>query len=148
MKQLRHKEIREICEKLKELYGEKAPALAPDAAEDDDIIFSQKMPFYYRKNEHIIPTLHLLLKDNFIPTIAVDMGAVKFVVGGADIMRPGIVEIAEFNKETIVAVVDEKHHKPLCVGFALFSSSEIKLMKTGKVIKNIHYVGDEIWKRM
>ena len=75
------------------------------------------------------------------------MGAVKFVVNGADVMRPGIVEIEEgIAKDEFVAVIDKNNKKPLAVGIALFSSEEMKGMNSGKVIKNIHYVGDELWK--
>ena len=75
------------------------------------------------------------------------MGAIRFVVNGADIMRPGIVEIeAGIKKDDFVAVVDKNNQKPLAVGIALFSSEEMKAMSSGKVIKNIHYVGDELWK--
>ena len=75
------------------------------------------------------------------------MGAVKFIVNGADIMRPGIVEIeAGILKDELVSIIDKNNQKTLAVGIALFSSAEMKGMSLGKVIKNIHYVGDELWK--
>ncbi len=73
------------------------------------------------------------------------MGAVKFVVNGADIMRPGIVEIADVNEGEYVVIVDENNRKALAVGIALYSGEEMKQKDGGKVIKNIHYVGDELW---
>ena len=45
----------------------------------------------------------------------------------------------------IISVVDENHGKPLAVGIALFAGEEIRNMASGKVIKNLHYVGDKIW---
>jgi len=42
-------------------------------------------------------------------------------------------------------VVDVKNRAPLLVGVALFESEEIKKMRKGKVIMNIHHVGDIIW---
>ncbi len=75
------------------------------------------------------------------------MGAVKFVTSGADIMRPGIVHIDEgITKDDAVAIVDQTHKKPLAVGIALHSSEEMQKVSSGKVVKNIHYVGDWIWK--
>ena len=89
----------------------------------------------------------MLQERNVLKKITVDMGAVKFVVNGADIMRPGIVEIEEgILKDEFVAVIDKNNQKPLAVGIALFSSEEMKSMTSGKVIKNIHYVGDELWR--
>ena len=75
------------------------------------------------------------------------MGAVPFLVKGADAMRPGIVEIeAGINKDDVVAIIDQNHKKPLAVGIALFNTAEMRSLASGKVIKNIHYVGDEIWR--
>ena len=74
------------------------------------------------------------------------MGAVKFVSSGADIMRPGIVELDKaIKKDEIVVVVDQSHKKPLCVARALFSGEEISSLKQGKVLKNLHWVGDVVW---
>lgn len=100
--------------------------------------------FYY--NQELVPTLRLLLKNQILKEIVVDMGAVKFVCEGADIMRPGIKSADEtIIKEEYVCVVDEKHHKPLAVGKALFSGSEIMKAASGKMVKNVHYIGDEVW---
>ena len=75
------------------------------------------------------------------------MGAIKFVINGADIMRPGITEIEEgIAKDELVVIIDERNKKPLVVGIALYDSAEMKKITSGKVVKNIHYVGDEIWK--
>ena len=42
-------------------------------------------------------------------------------------------------------IIDETHGKKLAVGIALFASNEMNSLNSGKVIKNLHYVGDEIW---
>ena len=73
------------------------------------------------------------------------MPAIPFIIKGADIMRPGIKELDEFEKNEIIVIVDETHQKPLAIGISMFSRSEIKEMDKGKVIKNIHYVGDVTW---
>lgn len=78
--------------------------------------------------------------------VTVDMGAVKFVVNGADVMAPGIVDADESIKEgDIVWVRDEKHKKPIAVGIAIRSGADMVRTKQGKAVKNIHFVGDEIW---
>ena len=98
-------------------------------------------------NDRPFPTIRGLLRIS--PTcryITVDMGAVKFVVNGADVMAPGIVEADEGIKEgDIVWVRDEKYKKPISVGIALMAGSEMSKKKQGKAVKNIHFVGDEIW---
>ena len=111
------------------------------------IILVNKKPAFFYYQEKIVPTLKYLQENIILKKITVDMGAVKFVVNGADIMRPGIIEIeAGIAKEEFIVVIDKNNHKPLAVGIALFSSEEMKGMTSGKVIKNIHYVGDELWK--
>jgi PUA domain protein len=78
--------------------------------------------------------------------VTVDMGAVKFVYNGADVMAPGIVD-ADLNIKTrdLVWVRDEKNLKPLAIGEALMDAREMIDVSHGKAVKSIHYVGDEIW---
>lgn len=111
------------------------------------VCINHQSAFFYYENK-LVPTLSYLLKHpTLLKKITVDMGAVKFVVGGADIMRPGIVEIeSEITSGDFVLIIDVNNKKPLAVGVALFDSAEMREMKTGKVVKNIHYVGDDIWK--
>jgi predicted RNA-binding protein (TIGR00451 family) len=74
------------------------------------------------------------------------MGAIPFVCKGADVMAPGITEIkTPFEEGALVVIRDVKHGKALALGKALRSSTSIMTEKKGKVIKNLHYVGDKIW---
>lgn len=78
--------------------------------------------------------------------VTVDQGAVKFVTSGADIMRPGIVEFdKDIKKGDLVIVNEERHKKALAIGVSLWDGEEFIKNSTGKCIKNIHYVGDNIW---
>ena len=79
------------------------------------------------------------------PYVTVDMGAVKFMCNGANVMRPGIINYSEFEKDEIVCVKEESQNKFLAVGKAIVSSSELEMMKKGKVIENMHYISDQYW---
>jgi PUA domain protein len=79
------------------------------------------------------------------PAVTVDMGAVKFMCKGANLMRPGIKEFTEFEKDKLVCIVEESQHKFLAVGKSMVSSSELENMNKGEVIKNIHYISDKFW---
>jgi len=107
---------------------------------DGEIIF-------FEHNGRKIPTLRALLKGIIeIPEITVDMGAVKYVVNGADIMRPGITKVDDKVSENgIVAIVDERHGKPLAVGISQLSATDLKAVSSGKVIKSVHHVNDPLW---
>lgn len=142
------KEIRALNEQLSQKYG-LADFLDRQAnielIEDLYIQVNGELQFFYQ-GDLPIPALRLILKRNFLKTAAIDMPAVKFIVNGADIMRPGLKHMDDFIKDEIIAVVDENNHKPLAIGQALFSSAEMQALDKGKVIKNLHYVGDTIWK--
>ena len=99
----------------------------------------------------------LKLRDEFIPflsdvtllerfpSVTVDMGAVKFMCNGANVMRPGIKNHSEFLKDDIVCVIEESQHKYLAVGKSLVNSSEMTEMSKGEIIKNLHYISDKYW---
>jgi len=116
--------------------------------ENEKVITLEDKPVLFELNEKIFPTLMLLQERSEIALkkVVVDMGAVKFVANGADVMRPGIVSFDEnLAKDEIVLIVDERFGKSLAIGLALLSASELKATDKGKAIKNIHYVGDRIW---
>jgi PUA domain protein len=79
------------------------------------------------------------------PNVTVDMGAVKFMCKGANLMRPGIKKFTAFEKDKLVCIIEESQHKFLAVGKAMVSSSELEEMEKGEVIKNMHYISDNFW---
>jgi PUA-domain protein len=109
------------------------------------LLINKQPAFFYYKNKPV-PTLHYLQKHPLLKSITVDMGAVKFVVNGADIMRPGITHIAANIRENdFVMIIDENNRKPLAVGVSLLNSEDLQRASSGKHVKNIHYVGDDLW---
>ena len=84
------------------------------------------------------------LLDRF-PSVTVDMGAVRFVCKGANVMRPGITSHDSFEKGQVVCVREERHGKHLAVGTALMSGAEADAAEKGEVVRNIHYVSDRLW---
>ena len=79
------------------------------------------------------------------PYVIVDMGAIKFVCKGANIMRPGIKDFSDFKKGDVVCVIEESQQKFLAVGIAEISSDELNEIKKGEVVKNMHYISDNFW---
>jgi PUA domain protein len=93
----------------------------------------------------LVPTLIFEDLERF-PSIMIDMGAIPYICNGADVMAPGIVAIKEdFNRGEIVVIRDVVNEKSLAVGRSLSSSQEILETKKGKVVQNLHYVGDKLW---
>ena len=143
---LKSKEANKLLESYQVNLGKKDQV---ELAEDEGkfIIINGEFSFFYY-GDRLVPTLRYLQHQEILRKISVNMGAVKFIVNGADVMRPGIVEIdSGIKKDDFVAVVDEQNKKPLVIGIALFDAEEMKQQTSGKAIKNIHYVGDEIWNK-
>jgi len=150
---LSKKDIKKIKNELKEFFGDvdeiipKKGNVEIAIADDFEIILVDKEPIAFKKDDKVIPTLKLLLKK--LPDknlVVVDMGAIKFLIKGADVMAPGIVDADEnINEGDVVFVVDENHKKPICIGIALMSGKEMKEEDKGKAVENIHYVGDKLW---
>ncbi len=143
---LRKDEVKEIGEKLS-VFGFNISKNDKIEVIDGLVVSVNNVKSFFYMHGRIVPSLKLALEGKVaLKKIAVDMGAVKFVVGGADIMRPGIVEVDEsIQKNEVVAIVDVNNHKPLAIGEALFSGVEMKQMATGKAVKNLHFVGDKLW---
>ncbi len=144
-KKLRKKEIKGLNNKLKQQFAKEFFNKKEDIIIEDNIIKKDNKPMFFYYKDKLIPSLKLIIQDNFLKKVVIDMPAIPFIIKGADIMRPGIKELDEFEKNEIIVIVDETHQKPLAIGISMFSSSEIKEMDKGKVIKNIHYVGDVTW---
>ncbi len=149
-KQLSKNEIKQLNEDIKKIYslenfiGKKSRA--EYLVNEQRLLLIDGEPAFFYYGDILIPTLKFLLKNNFLKKITVDMGAVKFVAEGADIMRPGVIAVDEgIKKDDFISIVDQKNQKPLSVGQALFDSHELRMQTSGKVIKNIHHVGDELW---
>ena len=79
------------------------------------------------------------------PSVTVDMGAIKFMCKGANVMRPGIKKFSEFRADEIVCIIEESQNKFLAVGISLVSSSEAESMEKGEILKNMHFISDRFW---
>jgi PUA domain protein len=98
----------------------------------------EKTPFFtVRGAIELNPQRHL---------VSVDMGAVRFIRNGADVMSPGIVDADKsITPGDFVVVVDERHKKPLGIGTALITGIEMIQETKGKAVRIVHHVGDKIW---
>lgn len=109
-----------------------------------------ELPVAIEVEGRLIPSLRAVSERIIVlPKVVVDMGAVKHIANGADVMAPGVTRIeGDFDRGDIVAVVDERYGKPLCVGSALASREDVEKAERGKVVENIHHVGDKIWVKL
>ncbi len=151
-RRIRKKEAKRLEEEIRESAGSSPFSYKDDVdiAEMGDIglIFSKGVVVGLIIEGRAFPSIRGMLIENPEKRyVTVDMGAVKFLYNGADVMAPGIVDAdPEIAEGDIVWVREERHGRPLLVGKALMSGKEMVESKSGKAVKTIHYVGDKIWK--
>lgn len=114
--------------------------------EDATVFFADGKPLILRTVKGLIPSLKFDAVLSTFPKIVVDMGAIAHIANGAQIMRPGIRKIdGKFAKDALLVILDEKYGKMIALGIAEVDSETMQSMTKGRVIENVHYVGDPIW---
>ena len=111
---------------------------------DTQLIPGKEIKILKIKDEYL-PFLSETSTLEKFPFVQVDMGAVKFMCKGANLMRPGIKKFSEFSQNDIVCIVEESQNKFLAIGKSEIDSSELENMEKGEVLKNLHYISDKAW---
>lgn len=138
--------VREISGGLGEVACEllKGAIEVVELGRGEEIIVVDGEALFLRSGGTVSPVLKALDRIP-LKRVVVDMGAVPHVANGADIMAPGVVSADEnITPGMGVVVIDERHLKPLAVGKALVPGTAMRGPR-GKVVENLHHVGDEIW---
>jgi PUA domain protein len=148
---LKTKQIKNLQSELYEIFetyffNEKSSVEIGDYEEYNVIFIDSEPCFIFYKN-NVIFTLYGINKfkpkNNYV---IVDMGAVKFVTNGADVMCPGIIDADKNIKpDQQVWICDEKNKKPLAVGISEINGEQMITEEKGKAISTIHWVGDKLW---
>ncbi len=149
--QLRKSSKNQLLNDIESIFGEAAKELEKSKFEtanidDQSLILVDGEPLLFQIEGFYFPTVKGALKlDLRKNVVTVDSGAVRFVVNGADIMCPGIVDADSGIMEgDPVIIIEEAHGKPLAIGTALMPGENMVGNK-GKAVKSIHYVGDKLW---
>lgn len=110
-------------------------------------VINKELKLWKKEGDGYIPVLTFLLNHNIkMKSIVVDMGAIRYVANGADVMIPGVTQIDQtIKKDDIVQIVDETHGRALAVGKALYNANDMNSKISGKVVKNLHTIQDAIW---
>jgi len=151
-RRLREKETKALVEQLESRIGGSVfpPNTNVDVAESPEfevVLVENQVVAFIQEGKPFLTVRGLLRYPAQKAFVTVDMGAVKFVINGADIMGPGIVEADPgIQPGDFVWIRDEKNRRPLAVGTALVSGAEMQGKKPGKAIKSLLYVGDKLWK--
>ena len=152
---LKTKEVKRIFEELAEILGLDNGLLEGanptvdlgHTTLDFEILFVNGKPLaWIIDNKPFLTVRGLLEYQATKRNVVVDMGAVKFVCNGADVMAPGIVDAdTSISTGDLVWISDEKNRKPLAIGIALMNGTDMIKAKAGKAVRSLHHVGDELW---
>src|SRR2546430_7404650 len=72
-----------------------------------EVIFVDGLPVAFKREGQFMPVLTNTVALEKMPRVTVDMGAVPHVVGGADIMAPGIRKVeGTFGENGLVVIID------------------------------------------
>ena len=136
--------LKEISEKWRQEIPKIKNLKVHQIADEAQIITGNGLRIL-KVNEDYLPFLSETDILEKFPYVMVDMGAVKFMCNGANVMRPGIRNYSEFEKDQIVCIIEESQKKFLAVGKAVVPSNEMETMEKGEVVKNLHYISDKYW---
>ncbi|MCD6188629.1 MAG: RNA-binding protein [Thermococcus sp.] len=156
------KEVKKIIGEMAKIFGEevagkliskKDHVLVGEFDKTTQILFINGKPRFIRREGLIFPLVITLyeLSDKedlrkWKRRVVVDQGAVPYILNGADVMAPGIVDADEGIKEgDFVFVVEEEYGRPLAIGIALMDGKTMKEKTKGKAVKIIHHAKDKIW---
>ena len=121
--------------------------------------------FWQHMDDALVPHLKLVhAYPDFFARVRVDRGAIRFVMGGAALMTPGMTspggrlpkeskeggerwtDQAEIEKGTVVVVESEGKENACAVGVLNMSTPEMKEKKKGVAIEAPHSLGDGLWR--
>ncbi|CUA73336.1 Eukaryotic translation initiation factor 2D [Rhizoctonia solani] len=100
---------------------------------------------------NLIPTVYTLWKfPTLLPTISTPAAVIPILVGGADLMIPGVVPspiLPSLTRGQLVSVTQYRSTTPLVVGSMAINGSELKddADQKGKAVVTLHAAGDVLW---
>lgn len=122
-------------------------------AQDDIqlIIVDNEILFFCERGGPYFPTLKLLHKyPNMMSWMQVDRGAIRFVLGGANIMCPGFTSAGGMIPKSLpegapVAIYAEGKEHAMAIGITKMSTDEIVSKNKGIGVDTVHYLMDGLW---
>ena len=101
---------------------------------------------FIKAEQDFIPFLGSAEALSLFPVVVVDEGAIRFLLNGADVMRPGMKIIPDWGDTgRTVVVKEERKGRAIAVGLSLVKGEDAIKMSKGPCLKNVHHVGDRYW---
>lgn len=149
---LRRKEIAQLADDLRpllgcaSLFGEEDPLETAEGPDAQYLILRDEIVGLWHEGRPFLSLRGLLKYGATRRHVTVDMGAVRFVTNGADVMGPGITDAdPDLRTGDLLWVREERHGKPLAIGVALADAAALTSKAKGKQVRSLHFVGDKVW---
>lgn len=151
---LSNKENKKLADDLLNVLGEQAQTffnkkdkLEKIKTDKGTFVVKDKEIWFFQWENQFLPSIHCLKGSKLlVHKVVVDVGAIKFVLNGADIMLPGIVHFDNLiEKGDFLVVSEEKADTIIAVGISLISHEDFRKIKKGKAVRVINHLKDEIW---
>eukprot|EP00981_Chlorochromonas_danica_P015242 scaffold11244_cov179-Ochromonas_danica.AAC.1 len=115
------------------------------------LIVNNEILFYCDRDGPWYPTLRLLHRyPTMMPRMQVDRGAIRFVLGGANIMCPGFTSKGgsmpvALEAGSPVAIYAEGKTHAMAIGITKMSTAEIREVNKGIAVDTLHFLMDGLW---
>uniref|UniRef100_A0A7S3V789 PUA domain-containing protein n=1 Tax=Chaetoceros debilis TaxID=122233 RepID=A0A7S3V789_9STRA len=124
---------------------------------EESVMSDNEPVFFQSRNGPLLPTLRLVHQypDIQFNKITVDKGAIPFILGGANIMCPGLTNVGGempgdgdkpgLEKGDGVVIYAEGKEHALAVGVMTMSSTTIRSKNKGNGVEVVHFLGDGLF---
>ena len=116
------------------------------------IIVNNEVLFYNQRDGPFMPTLKLLHKyPTMMKSLQVDKGAIRFILGGANLMCPGFTSAGGSLPDVCiqvgepVAIFAEGKINACAIGILTMSTDDIKSINKGMAVETAHFLNDGLW---
>jgi len=137
---------------VEEILPKKESMVLAKCADHISLLLVNRKPVFFQiRDGPWFPTLrlvHLYPSAFASSTWQTDSGAIKFVLGGAQIMCPGFTNGAmdvDIPLEAPVVVGAHGKRHAMCVGRVKMTRSDIASVNKGIAVENLHFLGDGLW---
>mmetsp|Transcript_47136 Transcript_47136/g.106818 ORF Transcript_47136/g.106818 Transcript_47136/m.106818 type:complete len:192 (+) Transcript_47136:1902-2477(+) len=141
-------------EVIDELLPKKSPAVVAKASNHIQLLLSadNEVIFFQQRDSAWFPTLRVVHRypELITNTWQVDKGAIKHVLGGANVFCGGLVsagakmEVELKPGQGVILMAEGKKHA-CCVGMVKMTPDDIRANPTGVAVDNLHYLNDGLW---
>ncbi|CEL96877.1 unnamed protein product [Vitrella brassicaformis CCMP3155] len=138
---------------IDDILPKKSPLVIAKCPNQIQVVLVNSVPVCVQSRDGPwVPTLRLLHQHpSMMPKMQADKGATKFIMGGANVMCPGLTHptggrMEDVDRGAVVQILLEGREHACAVGIMTMSTAEIRKENKGVCIEVVHVLNDGLWK--